>query len=129
MAKCLGQIIILTIDKTKAAIPMLSQLATHLSTCVRLEPDNWRVLLLESQVQQVLADNNAALVYVNAGGELPESIRALAAMNPTTIEHKLRRVLELQPKSLEAYCSLTVCLYSQVSAQCKGVGTSFGHLA
>ena len=118
MAKCLGQIVGLAIHIDAIdhnVILMGGQFVDHLTHCARMEPDNWRVLLLESQLQLELREHVSALVSAGVGN-MPESIRTLKVLDYPVVEQKLRRVLEQQPQSWEAYFALTRCLDCQVSA-------------
>ena len=115
---CLGQIAWLAIHVYAIdhdVIIMVGQFVDHLTTCARMQPDHWRVLLLESRLQMVLREHVSALVSAGMD-KLPESIRTLKVLDYPIVEQKLRRVLEQQPKSLEAYIVLTQCLDKQVSA-------------
>src|SRR5699024_3534587 len=108
MAECLGQLAQLEVTNPDACIPLVYPLVNHLAVAVKAQPDSWRVLLLESKLQMTLHENPKAMQ--NYASRLPPN---LVLQELPTIEGKLRRVIEQNPYSHEAFARLTSALYLQ----------------
>lgn len=109
MAKCIGQIIL--VEKSKlAALSHLGQMRFHLSQASTMQPTNWRVLLLEAQVQVGLYEH---LKELKAGGM---DINGVVEPLPL-VEQKLANCLSQNPMSHEAFFAQTCVLFMQVRAR------------
>lgn len=78
---------------------MFSQFRYHLNHAINVDPQNWRVLLLEAQAQVVIYENLKALK--NADGQIPDTIGPLQPLS--VVEQKLANCLSQNPNSHEAY--------------------------
>ena len=108
MATCLGQLALLEVANPEACLALIPPLINHLTVAVNGKPDNWRVLLLESQLQMTLHQHPAEMrAYAN---RLPPN---LVLQDLATVEGKLRRVIEQNANSHEAYLGLASALYLQ----------------